>query len=192
MPQRLRSFCPEIQKGFSFLSSFPPHPFFSLLSSPCADAQERNSKIMVACYATYYTKSHSIFLTFHSTLSSKCRTGFSKKQTKEKSMKEQTPNQASGASETTRFFCTRISKGPTPDVPVLGGESRRVWDNAPILQLQMMLRTRFGLILKIMARTKSYKPLKHRYFIKQPDSQAKLSLFSGFHPNYFTPIISSE
>jgi hypothetical protein len=48
MPQRLRSFCPEIQKGFSFLSSFPPHPFFSLLSSPCADAQERNSKIMVA------------------------------------------------------------------------------------------------------------------------------------------------
>ena len=48
MPQRLRSFCPEIQKGFSFLSSFPPHPFFSLLSSPCADAQKSNSKIMVA------------------------------------------------------------------------------------------------------------------------------------------------
>ena len=40
LTQRLRSFCPEIQKGFSFLSSFPPHPFFSLLSSPCADAQK--------------------------------------------------------------------------------------------------------------------------------------------------------
>jgi hypothetical protein len=52
LPQRLRSFCPEIQKGFSFLSSFPPHPFFSLLSSPCADAQERNSKIMVAMGAS--------------------------------------------------------------------------------------------------------------------------------------------
>ena len=75
-------------------------------------------------------------------------------------MKEQPPNQASGASDSTRLFCTRISKGPIPDVPVLGGESRRVGDNAPFLQLQMMLRTRFGLILKITERMKSYKPPK--------------------------------
>jgi hypothetical protein len=32
--------------------------------------------------------------------------------------------------------------------------------------------------------TKSYKPLKQRYFIKQPNSRAKLPLFSGSHPNY--------
>ena len=48
-----------------------------------------------------------------------------------------------------------------------------------------MMRIRFGLTLKITERTKYYKPLKKKsYFIKQPDSQAKLSLFSGSHPNY--------
>ncbi len=73
-------------------------------------------------------------------------------------MNHKTAEHNSGASETTLFFCTRISKGPIPDVPVLGGESRRVGDNAPILQLQMMLRIRFGLMLKITVRTKSYIP----------------------------------
>ena len=58
--------------------------------------------------------------------------------------------------ENSPYSITRISKGPIPDVPVLGGESRRVGDNAPILQLQMMLRTRFGLILNITERMKSY------------------------------------
>ena len=48
MPQRLRSLCPKFTQGFFLPSSFPPHPFFSLLSSPCADSQKRNSKIMVA------------------------------------------------------------------------------------------------------------------------------------------------
>ena len=47
------------------------------------------------------------------------------------------------------------------------------------------MRTRFGLILKITVQTKFYKPLKQRYFTKPPDSQAKLSLFPGAHPNYF-------
>ena len=47
-----------------------------------------------------------------------------------------------------------------------------------------MMRTRFGLILKITVWTKSYISLKKRYFAKSPESQAKLSLFSGFHPNY--------
>ena len=75
-------------------------------------------------------------------------------------MKNKTTEHNPGASDSARLFCTRISKGPIPDVPVLGGESRRVGDNAPILQLQMMLRTRFGLILKITERMKSYKPPK--------------------------------
>ena len=47
-----------------------------------------------------------------------------------------------------------------------------------------MMRIRFGLILKITERMKSYAPLKLQYFTKQPDSRAKLSLFSGSHPNY--------
>ena len=46
-----------------------------------------------------------------------------------------------------------------------------------------MMRIRFGLILKITARTKSYTPFKLQYFTKRTDSQAKLSLFSGSHPN---------
>ena len=46
------------------------------------------------------------------------------------------------------------------------------------------MRTRFGLILKITVRTKSYAPPKSRYFTKQPDSQVKLSLFSGYLPSY--------
>ena len=46
------------------------------------------------------------------------------------------------------------------------------------------MRTRFGLILKITVRTKSYAPPKSRYFTKQPDSQVKLSLFSGHLPSY--------
>ena len=54
-----------------------------------------------------------------------------------------------------------------------------------ILALFWSERGWFGLILKITVRMKSYKPLKQRYFIKQPDSRAKLSLFSGPHPNYF-------
>ena len=48
-----------------------------------------------------------------------------------------------------------------------------------------MMRIRFGLILKMTERTKSYAPFNLQYFTKQPDSRAKLSLFSGFHPNYF-------
>ena len=47
-----------------------------------------------------------------------------------------------------------------------------------------MMRIRFGLILKITVWTKSYAPFTLQYFIKQPDSRAKLSLFSGSHPNY--------
>ena len=47
-----------------------------------------------------------------------------------------------------------------------------------------MMRIRFGLTLKITVQTKFYKPLKQRYFTKPPESQAKLSIFSGFHPNY--------
>jgi len=46
------------------------------------------------------------------------------------------------------------------------------------------MRIRFGLILKITERTKSYKPPKQHYFIKTPETQAKLPLFSGSHPNY--------
>ena len=46
------------------------------------------------------------------------------------------------------------------------------------------MRTRFGLILKVTVRTKSYAPPKSRYFKKQPDSQVKLSLFSGCLPSY--------
>ena len=46
------------------------------------------------------------------------------------------------------------------------------------------MRTRFRLILKITARTKSYLRPKMRYFTKQLESQAKLSLFSRSHPNY--------
>ncbi len=48
------------------------------------------------------------------------------------------------------------------------------------------MRIWFGLILKIMVRMKSHTPQKYRYFTKQPDSDAKLSLFSGSHPNYST------
>ena len=47
-----------------------------------------------------------------------------------------------------------------------------------------MMRIRFGLILKITERTKSYKPPKQHYFIKTPETQAKLPIFSGSHPNY--------
>ncbi len=36
------------QRGSPSPPPFPRTPFFSLLSSPCADAQKRNSKIMVA------------------------------------------------------------------------------------------------------------------------------------------------
>ena len=46
------------------------------------------------------------------------------------------------------------------------------------------MRIRFGLILKITERTKSYKPPKQHYFIKTPETQAKLPIFSGSHPNY--------
>jgi hypothetical protein len=46
------------------------------------------------------------------------------------------------------------------------------------------MRTWFGLILKITVRTKSYAPPKSRYFTKQPDSQVKLSLFSGYLPGF--------
>ena len=46
------------------------------------------------------------------------------------------------------------------------------------------MRIRFGLILKITERTKSYKPPKQHYFIKTPEIQAKLPIFSGSHPNY--------
>ena len=49
-----------------------------------------------------------------------------------------------------------------------------------------MMRIRFGLILKITERTKSYKPPKQHYFIKTPETQAKLPIFSGSHPNYST------
>jgi hypothetical protein len=59
-----------------------------------------------------------------------------------------------------------------------------------ILLLQMMLRIWFGLILKITVWTKSYKPPKQHYFVKTLESQAKLSLFSGFLPNY-SPIIQA-
>ena len=61
------------------------------------------------------------------------------------------------------------------------------------------MRTWFGLILKITvserickitARTKSYISLKKRYFAKSPESQAKLPLFSGAHPNYFKRIFT--
>ena len=46
------------------------------------------------------------------------------------------------------------------------------------------MRIRFGLTLKITVQTKFYKPLKQHYFTKPPESQAKLPLFSGSHPNY--------
>ena len=45
-------------------------------------------------------------------------------------------------------------------------------------------------ISKIMARTKSYISLKKRYVAKSPESQAKLPLFSGAHPNYFKRIFT--
>ena len=51
------------------------------------------------------------------------------------------------------------------------------------------MRTRFGLILKIMVRMKSHILPELRYLTKQPNSQAKLPLFSGspqlFHPQLF-------
>ena len=37
---------------------------------------------------------------------------------------------------------------------------------------------------------KSYAPPKSRYFTKQPDSQVKLSLFSGYLPSY-SPVIQT-
>ena len=52
------------------------------------------------------------------------------------------------------------------------------------------MRIWFGLILKITVRTKSYISLKKRYFAKTPESQAKLPLFSGSHPNYFKRIFT--
>ena len=53
------------------------------------------------------------------------------------------------------------------------------------------MRTRFGLTLKITARTKSYLRPKMRYFTKQLESQAKLSLFSGSHPCYYSLLTPS-
>jgi hypothetical protein len=39
--------------------------------------------------------------------------------------------------------------------------------------------------LKAKALTADDEGNKKRFFAKSPESQARLSLFSGFHPNYF-------
>jgi hypothetical protein len=66
---------------------------------------------------------------------------------------------------------------------VIGGQAFARAESVSTNDFKM--RTRFGPILKITARTKSYLRPKMRYFTKQLESQAKLSLFSGSHPCYF-------
>jgi hypothetical protein len=65
---------------------------------------------------------------------------------------------------------------------VIGGQASARAESVSTNDFKM--RTRFGPILKITERTKSYLRPKMRYFTKQLESQAKLSLFSGYIPNY--------